>query len=146
MAAAGFGTYLVASGCTYGLGAVSFHSFSLWVSFDAVSISVTYRLAPWLLTVLSDLNKCFRLLTGFARCTTLGVCGRWWIRTTGVPDFKMSPCGGLLFFAFVLSANLPFQNQRTSLRAGNSQNAKNGFATLGVILKKFETLWSFRTL
>lgn len=54
--------------------------------------------------------------------------------------------GGLLLFAFVHSANLPFQNQRTSLRAGNSQNAKNGFATLGVILKKFETLWSFRTL
>ena len=102
-----FGTYLVASDCTYGLCTVSFHSFSLLVSFDAVSIRYTYRLAPWLLYLLSDLNKCFRLLTGFARCTTLGVCGRWWIRTTGVPDIKMLSCGGLLFFAFVLSANLP---------------------------------------
>ena len=57
VAAAGFGTYLVASGCTYGLGTVSFHSFSLSVSFDAVSIRYTYRLAPWLLYLLSDLNK-----------------------------------------------------------------------------------------
>ena len=64
VAAAGFGTYLVASGCTYGLGTVSFHSFSLSVSFDAVSIRYTYRLAPWLLYLLSDLNKCFCLLTG----------------------------------------------------------------------------------
>ena len=57
VAAAGFGTYLVASGCTYGLGTVSFHSFGLSVSFDAVSIRYTYRLAPWLLYLLSDLNK-----------------------------------------------------------------------------------------
>lgn len=34
-----------------------FHSFSLSVSFDAVSIRYTYRLAPWLLYLLSDLNK-----------------------------------------------------------------------------------------
>ena len=32
-----FGTYLVASGCTYGLFTVSFHSFCIEVSFDAVS-------------------------------------------------------------------------------------------------------------
>ena len=32
-----FGNYLVASGCTYGLNTVSFHSVSLSVSFDAVS-------------------------------------------------------------------------------------------------------------
>ena len=32
-----FGTYLVASGCTYGLVTVSFHSFCIEVSFDAVS-------------------------------------------------------------------------------------------------------------
>ena len=105
----GFGTYLVASGCTYGLGTVSFHSFSLSVSFAAVSIRYTYRLAPWLLYLLSDLNKCFRLLTGFARCTTLGVCGRCRIRTCDVPGY---------FIAFIHSANLPCQNQRTSLRAG----------------------------
>lgn len=53
-----------------------FHSVGLSVSFDAVSIRYTYRLAPWLLYLLSDLKKCFCLLTGFARCTTLGVCGR----------------------------------------------------------------------
>lgn len=64
VAIAGVGTYLVASGCTYGLGTVSFHSFSLSVSFAAVSIRYTYRLAPWLLYLLSDLNKCFCLLTG----------------------------------------------------------------------------------
>lgn len=32
-----FGTYLVSSGCTYGLVTVSFHSFCIEVSFDAVS-------------------------------------------------------------------------------------------------------------
>ena len=32
-----FGTYLVVSGCTYGLVTVSFHSFCIEVSFDAVS-------------------------------------------------------------------------------------------------------------
>ena len=41
-----------------------FHSFGLSVSFAAVSIRYTYRLAPWLLYLLSDLNKCFCLLTG----------------------------------------------------------------------------------
>ena len=41
-----------------------FHSIGLSVSFDAVSIRYTYRLAPWLLYLLSDLNKCFCLLTG----------------------------------------------------------------------------------
>ena len=45
-----------ASSCTHGLVTVSFHSFSLSVSFDAVSIRYTYRLAPWLLYLLSDLN------------------------------------------------------------------------------------------
>ena len=60
---------------------VSFHSFRIDVSFDAVLILVTYRLAPWLLTVLCDLNKCCRLLAGFARCTTLGVRGGCGIRT-----------------------------------------------------------------
>ena len=34
-----------------------FHSVGLSVSFDAVSIRYTYRLAPWLLYLLSDLNK-----------------------------------------------------------------------------------------
>ena len=37
VAAAGFGTYLVASGCTYGLVTVSFHSISFEVYFAAVS-------------------------------------------------------------------------------------------------------------
>ena len=32
-----FGTYLISSGCTYGLVTVSFHSFCIEVSFDAVS-------------------------------------------------------------------------------------------------------------
>ena len=95
VAAAGFGTYLVASGCTYGLGTVSFHSFSLSVSFAAVSISVTYRLAPWLLTVLSDLNKCWCLLSGIAHCTSLGVCVRGWTRTTAsqrITDLTQPTC------------------------------------------------------
>ena len=70
---AGFGNYLVAFGCTYGLNTVHFHSVGLSVSFAAVSIRYTYRLAPWLLYLLSDLNKCFCLLTGIARCTSLGV-------------------------------------------------------------------------
>ena len=34
-----------------------FHSVGLSVSFAAVSIRYTYRLAPWLLYLLSDLNK-----------------------------------------------------------------------------------------
>ena len=78
---AGFGNYLVAFGCTYGLNTVHFHSVGLSVSFAAVSIQYTYRLAPWLLYLLSDLNKCFCLLTGIARCTSLGVRGRCRIRT-----------------------------------------------------------------
>ena len=53
----GFGNYLVAFGCTYGLNTVHFHSIGLSVSFAAVSIRYTYRLAPWLLYLLSDLNK-----------------------------------------------------------------------------------------
>ena len=53
----GFGTYLVSSGCTYGLDTVSFHSIGFEVYFDAVSIHATYRLAPWLLALLCDLNK-----------------------------------------------------------------------------------------
>ena len=81
---AGFGNYLVSSGCTYGLNTVHFHSIGFEVSFDAVSIRYTYRLAPWLLYLLSDLKKCFCLLTGFARCTTLGVRGRCRIRTCDV--------------------------------------------------------------
>ena len=54
-------------------------------------LCATYRLAPWLLALISDLNKCCCLLAGIARCTSLGVRGRWWIRTTDVPDFQMSP-------------------------------------------------------
>ena len=73
---AGFGNYLVAFGCTYGFRYRLFHSVGLSVSFAAVSIRYTYRLAPWLLYLLSDLNKCFCLLTGIARCTSLGVRGR----------------------------------------------------------------------
>lgn len=57
VAAAGFGTYLFTFGCTYGLNTVSFHSIGFEVFFDAVSIPVAYRLASWLPTVLSDLNK-----------------------------------------------------------------------------------------
>ena len=64
VADAGFGNYLVASSCTYGFGYRLFHSFSFLVSFAAVSIRYTYRLAPWLLYLLGDLNKCFCLLTG----------------------------------------------------------------------------------
>ena len=46
---AGFGNYLVAFGCTYGLNTVHFHSVGLSVYFAAVLTSATYRLAPWLL-------------------------------------------------------------------------------------------------
>lgn len=45
-------------------------------------LCATYRLAPWLLALISDLNKCCCLLAGFARCTTLGVRGGCGIRTT----------------------------------------------------------------
>ncbi len=45
-------------------------------------LCATYRLAPWLLALVSDLNKCCCLLAGFARCTTLGVRGGCGIRTT----------------------------------------------------------------
>ena len=72
-----------------------FHSFSLSVSFDAVSIRYTYRLAPWLLYLLSDLNKCFCLLTGIAHCTSLGVCVRGWTRTTAsqrITDLTQPTC------------------------------------------------------
>ena len=45
-------------------------------------LCATYRLAPWLLALISDLNKCCCLLAGFAHCTTLGVRGGCGIRTT----------------------------------------------------------------
>lgn len=47
--AAGFGTYLVSSGCTYGLNTVSFHSIGFEVSFATVSAQdFTRALRPWL--------------------------------------------------------------------------------------------------
>ena len=95
VADAGFGNYLVASSCTYGFEYRLFHSFSFLVSFAAVSIRYTYRLAPWLLYLLSDLNKCFCLLTGIAHCTSLGVCVRGWTRTTAsqrITDLTQPTC------------------------------------------------------
>ena len=48
---AGLGTYLVSSGCTYGLNTVSFHSVGFEVSFAAVSAHRFARaLQPWLPT------------------------------------------------------------------------------------------------
>ena len=78
---AGFGNYLVAFGCTYGLNTVHFHSIGLSVSFAAVSIRYTYRLAPWLLYLLSDLNKCFCLLTGIISIRPSAFVERWRSRT-----------------------------------------------------------------
>ena len=114
-----------------------FHSVGLSVSFAAVSIRYTYRLAPWLLHLLSDLNKCCCLLAGFARCTTLGVRGRWWIRTTDVPDFQMSPFMvgysslpssarptfrlSLIILIFLL---VLVENQRASQQTGNIMSLK----------------------
>ena len=77
VAAAGFGTYLVASGCTYGLGTASFHSISFEVYFAAVSAHGFAR--PFRITRHHSCHcvfSKFSLLAGIARCTSLGVCGR----------------------------------------------------------------------
>ena len=71
--------------------ATLFHAASFHSPHQLRSISLPFRVGRFLLIALrrypspSDLNKCLCLLTGIARCTSLGVCGRWWSRTTAAP-------------------------------------------------------------
>ena len=88
-----FGTYLVSSGCTYGLVTVSFHSICIEVSFAAVSAHGFAR--PFRITRHHSCHcvfSIFSLLAGIALCTSLGVCGRCRIRT----------CDGNRIFYFCL--------------------------------------------
>ena len=72
-----FGTYLDASGCTYGLVTVYFHSIRCEVSFDAVSAHGFAR--PFRITRHHSCHcvfSKFSLLAGIALRTSLGVGGR----------------------------------------------------------------------
>ena len=62
-----------------------FHSVGLLVSFAAVLIRYTYRLAPWLLYLLGDLKQMMLPTYRDCLCTSLGVCGRWRSRTACSP-------------------------------------------------------------
>ena len=72
-----FGNYLVSSSCTHGLDTVSFHSFCIEVSFDAVSAHGFARpLAGLLSTTLAIVYQYIQPTCRDCHCASLGVCGR----------------------------------------------------------------------
>ena len=58
-----------------------FHSVGLLVYFAAVLTSATYRLAPWLLAPCRWSQQMMLPTYRDCLCASLGVCGRWEIRT-----------------------------------------------------------------
>ena len=74
------------------------------------------------------------------------VCGRCRIRTCDVPDFKMSPCGGLLFFAFDHSANLPiYICFGISFSFRKPANLAAGWVRIAYVLKMYIALNAYET-